>query len=56
MQHNDYKIVYHNIFEIVDLTYQRPKINGKTNYCRILIKPKYNISELTSEVIDEEKR
>lgn len=56
---NSYKIVYHNDFEIVDIAggaNPSPKINKQTKYCRILIKPLFNYSELTSEVIDEETK
>lgn len=56
---NDYKIVYHNDFEILDLAggvNQRPKIKGETKYVRILIKPIFKLSELTGEVIDEETK
>ena len=56
---NDYKIVYHNVFEMVDLAgggNPRPKIKGETKYCRILIKPIFKLSELTGEVIDEETK
>lgn len=57
--YEDYKVVYHNDFEIVDLAgggNQRPKIKGETKYCRILIKPIFKLEELTGEVIDEEKK
>lgn len=56
---NDYKIVYHNDFEIVDIAggaNPRPKINKQTKYCRILIKSIFKIEELTGEVIDEETK
>lgn len=56
---DDYKLVYHNRFEIVG----QPKIdlpivylNGKEPYRRIIIKPIFKLSELTGEVIDEERK
>ena len=57
--YEDYKIVYHNDFELVDLAgggNPRPKIKGKQKYCRLLIKPIFKLEELTGEVIDEEKQ
>lgn len=58
---DDYKLVYHNDFEIVGATRGEHKsksayINGKEIYNRILIKPIFKIEELTAEVIDEEKK
>ena len=57
---NDYKIVYHNDFEIVDAVggggNKDAKIKGKKKYARIVIKPIFKLSELTGEVIDEETK
>ena len=56
---DDYKLVYHNDFEMVCLAgggNPRPKIKGETKYPRILIKPIFKLSELTGEVIDEETK
>ena len=56
---DDYKIVYHTDFEIVDIAgaYKpKAKINGKNKYTRIQIKPIFKIEELTGEVIDEETK
>lgn len=58
---NDYKIVYHNDFEIISATRgdsisKSAYIKGKKLYSRLLIKPIFKLSELTGEVIDEETK
>lgn len=56
---DDYKIVYHNDFEIVGQSKIDINIiflNGKEPYKRIIIKPIFKLSELTGEVIDEETK
>lgn len=56
---NDYKIVYYNDFEIIDLKgawNEKVSVKGKKKYARIIIKPIFKLSELTGEVIDEETK
>ena len=57
--YENYKIVYHNDFEIIELKCaynEKVKVNGKNKYARIIIKPIFKIDDLTGEVIDEEKQ
>lgn len=56
---DDYKLVYHNDFEIIDLKgawNEKVSVKGKKKYARIMIKPIFKLSELTGEVIDEETK
>lgn len=57
----EYKIVYHNDFEIIGATRgdsisKSAYIKGKEKYDRLFIKPIFKQSELTGEVIDEETK
>lgn len=56
---NDYKIVYYNDFEIIDLKgawNEKVSVKGEKKYARLIIKPIFKLSELTGEVIDEETK